>query len=316
MRPAEFNVSGVSRSAGAPVMRGIGLMVAAMALAPAMDTLSKYLSVEHGVAPAFIVFVQFAVQTTLLFVIIGVWIGPSGLRSTRWALNMVRGVLVAFAGTLFLVAIKYMPLVDASAIVFIAPMIVLLLSWLLLGETLGWRRIAASIVGFGGALMVIQPSYELFGPISLLPLAAASFFALYLILTRKFTADDHPFTMQLYAGIGGIIASGLILTVGGALGGSDFSFAPPAAMSVFALVIAVGAMATAAHLLITTALSLAPASVLAPFQYVQLVCVTLLGLAVFGEFPGLVQWIGIAIIVAAGLFVAARERQADHTAGG
>jgi drug/metabolite transporter (DMT)-like permease len=170
----------------------------------------------------------------------------------------------------------------------------------------GWRRRLAVAAGFVGALIVIRPSYGVFGPIALLPLAAASLFAVYLLLNRRLARFDTPLTMQFSAGVAGTLTMTLLLPLGAALGEENLT---PSAGDAWAwtLMASIGLLATFGHLMVVQAFRAAPASLLAPFQYLEIVSATILGYALFGDFPDPWKWLGIAIIVASGVYVFWRE---------
>jgi drug/metabolite transporter (DMT)-like permease len=212
---------------------------------------------------------------------------------------------------LFFVAVKYMPLADTIAVFFIEPMLLLALSAVFLGDHVGWPRRIASAIGFCGALLVVQPSYELFGPVALLPLLAALMFAFYLLITRRFGAGEHPVTMQLWSATGGMITIGLCILIGELAGAQDYRLTMPDLTEEIALIAVMGLISTVAHITIVIAYQLAPASVLAPFSYLEIVTATIFGYLVFNDFPGGLQWIGILIIVSTGLFIFFRERQLE-----
>jgi len=294
------------------------LLVVAMVLIPVMDTIAKELS-NRDLAPASVAFGRFAAQTIVIAGVFIVWhfIGDRpNHRATRPWPNLLRGALHGSATMMFFVAIKYMPLADTIAIFFIEPMILLGLSALFLKEFVGWPRRIASLIAFGGAILVIQPSYELFGAVSLLPLAAAFLFAVYLLVTRWVSIDEHPLTMQLYSGIGAMIAIGPVLVFGDAVGSTDYSITVPSTSGLLLAVLAMGLVSTAGHVMVANAFKLAPASVLAPFSYLEIVTATIFGFVFFGDFPGGLQWIGTAIIVSMGILIFLRERQLERLSTG
>ena len=208
---------------------------------------------------------------------------------------------------------KYMPLADAMAVFFVEPLMLTLLSAVVLKETVGWRRRIAVAVGFIGTLIVIQPSWELFGWVSLLPLGTAALFAVYLVLNRRLGVHDTPLVMQLYAGIGGTVTVIVALFLGASFGVSDMTLGTPATGMSWFLLFAIGAIATGGHLLVVQASRLAPASLLAPFQYLEIVMAVIIGLFVFQEFPTASKWLGIAIIIASGAYVVWREGKKQKT---
>ena len=144
------------------------------------------------------------------------------------------------------------------------------------------------------------------GPPALLPLGTALSFAVYLILTRKLSQHEYPERMQFYAGVFGGIVMTAALAVGSVTDVAVLSFVWPDRLQ-WVLLAGLGVIATTGHLLVVHAFRLAPASVLAPFQYVEIIGATILGLVFFGDFPDATTWLGVAIIVASGMYVFHRE---------
>ena len=175
-----------------------------------------------------------------------------------------------------------------------------------LGESVGWRRLTAVAVGFAGSLIVIRPSFSTLGPPALLPLGTALSFAVYLILTRKLAQHEYPERMQFYAGVFGGIVMTAALAVGSVTDVAVLSFVWPDRFQ-WVLLAGLGVIATSGHLLVVHAFRRAPAGVLAPFQYVEIIGATILGLVFFGDFPDATTWLGVAIIVASGMYVFHRE---------
>jgi len=254
-----------------------------------------------------ILFGRFFVQTLFLGVFVAIAWSKGAMKYVFSWVNILRGMLMGLAAMLFFTAIKYMPIADAIAVFFVEPLIVMLMSSVFLGEKVGWRRVTAAIVGFGGAIIVIRPSYELFGAVSLLPLCTAFLFSIYLILTRISGSNQEPLVMQFYAGIGGVLLCGIVLAVGTPLGSVDFGLSLPTTNQAWSLLLGIGLFAVASHLLIVIAFTMAPASILAPFQYVEIVSATILGYVIFNDFPASIQWLGISIIIGSGIYIFLRE---------
>ena len=284
--------------------RGLTLMLVAMIVAPVMDVMAKLLSVD--ITGAQVVLVRFGIQAVVLAVVVLLILGPSGLKPARAGLAVLRGILVAGAVTAFFTSLKWMPVADAMAIFFVEPLILTVLSALFLGETVGWRRLLAVAVGLVGAVIVIRPSFELFGAASLLPLLTAVLFAIYLALTSKMTRDHHPLTLQFSAGITAFIFMALVLMAGTFSGFELLSYNTPTAFQ-WLLLVCIGVLGTLSHLMIVFAFKWAPASLLAPFHYLEIVVATILGYLVFDDFPDALKWLGIAIIISSGLYVIWRE---------
>lgn len=296
------------RAGEGQVKKAMIMMVTAMLFVPGMDALSKLLSTQHGVSPAMITWFRFAGQSLVLLLIIPLFFKASMLKSKATGLNILRGCLVGIAVTCFFVAIKYLPLADAIAIFFVEPLILMVLSALFLGEKVGWRRSLAALFGFAGALLVIQPTYADFGVVSFLPLATATIFAFYLILTRKLGSTDSPLTMQFWAGVGGTFICSLMLLIGEGVGETNFSVTMPQSMTAIILLLGVVIVATSSHLLIVSAFAKAPASILAPFQYLEIIAMTILGYWLFEDFPSPIKWVGILMIIVSGAYVFYREQ--------
>ncbi|WP_245306331.1 DMT family transporter [Roseovarius aestuariivivens] len=285
---------------------GIVLMTAFSLLAPAMDACAKLIG--DAVAVGQVVGTRFAVQATLLVPLAFLmgWLHRPGLREA--ALHAVRGALIIVATGFFFSALRVMPIADAIAIFFVEPFILTLLGGLLLGEPIGPRRYIACAVGFVGALLIIQPSFSEVGPAALMPLVTAVCFAFYMILTRRMATRMHPITLQAYTGLA---ASALVLPLLWVFDGSGIAPLDPVwpGQRELWLLAGVGLIATLSHICISFALALAPASVLAPIQYLEIVGATFLGYLIFNDLPDALTFVGIILIVGAGLFVFIRERR-------
>lgn len=294
----------------------MAIMILAMLIAPLMDVFAKLIATNHPVSPGTITWFRFVGQSAFLFILIALRLGWQGLRSGFVAANLLRGAIMGAASLLFFIAVKYLPLADAIAIFFVEPMMVMFMSAIFLGERVGWRRTLAALTGFGGALLVIQPSWEVFGPVSLLPLGTAFLFSVYLIISRRIGAREHPMTMQLWSGLGGILVCSAAFAIGEIAAIGDFRLTWPTAASVLWMLGAIAALSTVSHLLIVIAFARAnDAAVVAPFQYVEIVVLTTFGYLVFGDFPNALKWLGIAIIIASGLYIFFRERKLERSAG-
>lgn len=292
-------------------LSGIGLMVAFAVTAPILDMFAKFAAAEA--TPPQIAFARFATQSVLMGA--ALW-GMGRLTippRAEWGVHAGRGALLAAATTFFFLALGGMPMAEAIAIFFVEPLILTLLSGPLLGERVGWRRYLACAVGFGGALLVIRPSSAAFGWLSAAPLAAALCFALYLALTRRHALRLDPIAMQFWSGVAGAAFIGALIAAGH-VAGSDFLRAAPVGRETLLMMLGVGAFATLSHFFIAAAFARAPASVLAPFQYLEIIAATLAGYLAFGDFPGPTTWAGVAVIVGSGLVVFHRERVAAHRA--
>jgi drug/metabolite transporter (DMT)-like permease len=298
------------------LVKGLALMAFAMMILPCMDGIAKYLSTMESMSPGQVAFYRFFFQLLLTLPLLLTVVGASAFRAKRPWMNLLRGALHAAATLLFFAAVKYMPLADVFAIYFVEPFMLVALMAIFLKEKVGWSRWIAIVIGFGGAMIVIQPSFEIFGLKSLLPVACAFLFALYLFMNRAIGDADPPLTMQTVSGFGGTVFMGAVLVGGDAAGIADFEISLPPTLFILALLVILGALSAYGHLLVLRAFRLAPISILAPFQYFEIISATILGFTIFGEFPTPSKWLGIAIIVGSGLYVIWRERRVQIQEGG
>lgn len=287
------------------ILPGVGLMLAFCVLAPLLDVAAKLASDTIPVGQ--ITFARFAVQGLLMLpvvLVMGLGWGMSRRLAGMVALRALFLVLSTFG---FVAAIAVMPLADALAIAFVEPFIVLLLGWLIFGEKIGPRRIWASAVGFAGALLVIQPSFASFGLVALYPLGTAVTFSCYMLITRHMSLYFHPVTMQMHTSVAGVLICLPVLLLAEGTGISALDPVMPQGIA-WLWLFGVGFWGALAHMAITYALRLAPSSTLVPLHYLEIVSAVAYGYLVFADFPNPLTWAGIAIIVAAGLYVIHRER--------
>lgn len=289
--------------------KGLAIMAFAMLILPCMDAIAKFMATFQAMSPGQVTFYRFFFQMVLTLPLLLTVAGAGAFRVKRPWMNLLRGVLHAAATLLFFTAVKYMPLADVFAIYFVEPFMLTALSAIILGEKVGWRRWLAIVVGFGGAMIVIQPSFEIFGLMSLLPVLCAFLFALYLFMNRAIGDDDPPLAMQTVSGLGGTLFMAAALLIGDGLGQADFAIALPGSWSGLILLLILGGLSAYGHLLVLRAFRLAPVSILAPFQYFEIISATVLGFLLFGDFPTPSKWLGVAIIVGSGLYIIWRERR-------
>ena len=285
-------------------LAGMGIMAVGVVLLPLMDASAKYLARVDGMAPGEVTFYRFFFQS-LETVPLVLWAGGvAALRPRRLWLNLLRGMLLGVSSLFFFTAVKFMPLASSLAIFFVEPFILTLLSALVLREHVGWRRWLAVPVGFVGAILVIDPSFNRFGWVALLPLGTATCFATYMLLNRALGTRDTPLVMQYMSGVGGSIAVGAAVAVGGAVARvPDLAPSLPSGAGAWWLVLVIGTISTFAHLLLVKAFQMTPASILAPFQYLEIVSASLIGYLLFANFPCAGQLAGIVVIIGAGLYM-------------
>ena len=284
---------------------GILCMIGFSVIAPVMDAFAK-------ATPAYIPVMQilafrFGIQFLALLPLAQVMRLTYRPPLKECAMHLVRAFLIVCATGLFFTAVREMPIANALSIFFVAPFILTLLGGVLLGEEVGVRRLLACAVGFGGALLVIQPSFQDLGLVALFPLGTALCFAFYMVMTRRMATRIHPIALQSYtAGAACLIILPILIAFDGS-GSALLDPAMPHGLAVWTL-LGVGVISTISHLFISYALRLAPAATVAPLQYLEIVAATLLGYWVFNDFPDALTWLGISIIVGSGLYVFMRER--------
>ncbi|WP_375253924.1 DMT family transporter [Yoonia sp.] len=283
---------------------GVMLMLAFCVLAPLGDSIAKLLG--GTVALAVLILVRFGVQAVLLLPLIA--ITGQGFRLPKGLLGwtLLRTVLhIAGIGLMFS-ALRYLPLADALAIAFVMPFILLLLGHFVMGEHVGWHRLIACAAGFVGTLLVIQPNFAAVGYPALLPLGVAVVFALFMMVTRKIAKAEDPIKLQAISGVQATIILLVFLALVPSAAGT-FTFDLGARN--WALLAALGLLGTTAHLVMTWSLRFAPASTLAPMQYLEIPFGTAVGYMVFADLPNGLAAIGIFVTVGAGLYIIFREQR-------
>lgn len=284
---------------------GILLMLGFCILAPLGDSIAKLLGDAMSIGQ--LLTVRFAVQAGILVPLI--WMTGRSFSMTSRVLRMtaLRTLLhIVGIGAMFL-SLRYLPLADAIAIAFVMPFIMLLLGKVVLNEQVGRHRLAACAVGFIGTLLVIQPNFSTVGAPALLPLVVAVVFALFILVTRHIAKDCDPINLQAVSGLmaSALLIPLLLLSAGNPLPGLELTYVAPADIWLLA---ALGILGTCAHLLMTWSLRFAPSATLAPMQYLEIPFATLIGWLIFRDLPNGLAALGIAITVAAGLYVIYRER--------
>ncbi|MFZ1467882.1 MAG: DMT family transporter [Paracoccaceae bacterium] len=301
----------MARASHDQILTGIVLMLAFCSLAPLLDVASK-LAAEGGVPVGQITAARFVVQAGLMLPVVWLMGLDLRLRARAFAFMGIRAVLLIFSTFAFVSGIAVMPLADALAIVFVEPFILLILGRYLFGDQVGPRRTWACVVGFAGALLVIQPSLLAFGLVALWPLGTAVSFAFYMLVTRAVSDWMHPVTMQFHTSwIGAVICLPILML----LSGSNIA----AVQTVWPLgwqwlwLFGVGFWAGVSHMCMTYALKYAPSATLAPLHYSEIIMAVLMGYLVFDDLPNALTWAGIAVIVGSGLYIIYRERLARLT---
>src|SRR6478609_8580779 len=283
-------------------LTGIALMCAAVACFAMLDTTAKYLNLYMNTLQ--IVWARYTGAFLFPFIVSNPWTTPGLMRTTRPALQIGRSMLLLGSTMCNFAALRYLQLDEAIALIFSTPFFVAALSGPMLGEWVRWRRWSAIAVGFLGVVVVARPGAASFHPAALLSLSAALCYALYSIATRILARTDSNETTLFYSNVVG--ALGLLPVV-------PLVWTTPSDPLVIALMVVTGAIGSFGHYLLIAAHRLAPAAVLSPFIYSEIVLVTALGFLVFGDVPNRFTLTGAAIVVASGLYLLHRERAVRRT---
>jgi drug/metabolite transporter (DMT)-like permease len=276
--------------------RGIALLLVAVACFGAVDGFSKMLIADHSFGQ--VMLARNALALPLLLVLAGPRRWPSVFRTGMPRLQIIRGAAPVAVGGLMVFAVRYLPLAEATVILFAGPFFVVALSGLMLGERVrpsSWIGVAA---GFLAVLIVARPGLDALSAYTIFPALAAVFYALLQLLTRKLgAAGENPTTTLAWTlVIGNLVA--LPLAIAGW---------QPVSPTAWLLFLGLGATFGLGQMLLAKAFALAPANVLTPFSYFQIVSAVIFGLVVFKDIPDRWTLLGMALIIAAGAYVFGRS---------
>ncbi|MFZ3026001.1 DMT family transporter [Pseudomonas sp.] len=275
---------------------GILLILAAGLLLASQDALSKSLTAVYPLL--LVVWLRYLSQSVLMLALFAPRMGLNLLRTQRPWLQLVRGLSLVAITLLFYSALRFIPLGEATAVIFLAPLVVIVLSATWLKEHIS-RGLWLSVgVGLLGVLLIVRPGGALFTPAILLPLGAAFCFGLYQLLTRRLSATDHPATSNFLSALVGTLSVSVLL---------PWFWQTPTLVDGL-LMATLGATAMTGHMLLTHAYRFGSAASLAPFTYVQIVTATLLGMLFFDHTPDLWAILGMAVIILSGAALAWGQR--------
>jgi len=279
------------------ILRAIVSTIIAMACFSVLNAMSKSLSM--GGYP--VIEVIWSRYFFAFLFMLAMFLPRSGRKLfsiRRLDTQVVRGLLLFFSSYLFFHGVVYLPLATAAAISLSSPIIVTALSARLLKEPVGPRRWAAVAVGFVGALIVVRPGHEAFDWHVLLIVASTVCSSFYQLFSRRYGQSERPDASATVATIVGTVAATPFV---------PFDWVAPLSTWHALLFVGMGIMAGTGHYFLTIAYSQAPAAVVTPFNYTQLIGSALLGYAVFHDFPDVWTWVGAAVIIASGLYIGYRE---------
>lgn len=278
-------------------LTGIALMCAALLCFSCLDATAKW--VNRSVDPLVTTWARYMSAFVLTSLFINPWTQPRLLRSRRLPLQLVRSTLLLLSTLCNFVALQYLQLVETTSILFSTPLLVALLAGPILGEYVGAKRLAAIGVGFIGILVITRPGLGTMHPAILLSLAGAASYAFYGITTRMLAASDSTATTTFYSGVAGIVLMTPLLPW--------IWTTPPSALTWFLLAMT-GAFGGFGHWLLVLAHARAPAAILSPFIYTQIIWMLALGYILFGDWPDPWTFAGGGIVIASGLYLLYRER--------
>jgi drug/metabolite transporter (DMT)-like permease len=275
------------------------MLLGALFLFVLLDSTAKHLGARHPVP--MLVWSRYAVHFLLMVIFLAPSMRLRLVTTTRPARQIVRAICLLFTTFFAMAAFARMPLAETTAIVFAAPLLVTLLARPVLGEQIGALRWAAVIIGFVGVVLIARPGSGLVTDGIALALAAAVCYALYQILTRQLSSTETSVTMLFYTALIGTIGMSLALPW-------IWTGQMPGLLDAL-MICSLGVYGGVGHFLLIKAFRDAPASVLSPILYVQLIWATLMGWIVFGHFPDTAALLGILTIAAAGAVIAFDSRR-------
>ena len=267
----------------------------AVGLTPIMHGLTKQLTMELPAAQ--VTWGRFAFNCAIILPFVLWRYGRGSMSVPNLPLQLLRSICMLGSAGSAIFALSYLPIAETLALAFVYPLIVTALSPVFLGESVGWRRYAAVIIGFCGALIVIQPGSAVFQPTAVLGLIPGCFFAAYIILTRQLAGSVPAPVVLAYGAVVGVIIMSASMPL----------YWVETAFHHWGMFAAIGLIASISHLLMIIAYESGPASLLAPLGYAEMPAAVVVGYVWFGDLPTPVVWLGIVIIVGSGVFISWRE---------
>jgi drug/metabolite transporter (DMT)-like permease len=277
---------------------GIALMCGAVALFACLDATAKYLNTQMDSLE--IAWARYTSAFVLTLIVSNPITHTGLLRTDSPKLQLVRSVLLVASTALNFLALRWLQLDEALSIIFTFPFIVAIISGPMLGEWIGWRRWSAIGFGFAGVLLITRPGLGGMHPAALFSLAATICYGFYAVITRIVSRVDSNQTSLFYANfIGALVMLPVI----------PFVWQPPATWLIAFMLAMIGVFGSAGHYFLIAGHKLAPASVLSPFIYTQLIWVVILGYLVFDNVPNGWTMAGAAMVIGSGLYLLYRERK-------
>jgi drug/metabolite transporter (DMT)-like permease len=283
----------LAASARQRVLAGILFMCGAGLLFPVMSGFAKFLG-EDGYSSLQVSWARAFGHIVFMLAVFVPRFGLRMLRTRRPLIQLTRSAMLFMSNATNFFAIIFIPLAKTASISLMAPLMVVPLAWAILGERTTPGRMMALAAGFVGVLIVIRPGTELFHWASLLAVVSAVGYAVYQVLTRKVAGIDPPETSTIYSSLVGGFGMFAVL---------PFVWRTPESLRDILFFCSLGAIGAMGHYLVARAFTNAPANIVSPFQYMQLIGSVTIGYVFFGDFPDLLTWVGAAIIVGSGLYI-------------
>jgi drug/metabolite transporter (DMT)-like permease len=282
-------------------LTGIALICTATVLFSFLDTNAKYLVTIAHLPLLQIIWVRFLVNAVFIIAVVGPAKATNSLRSRKKGLQITRSLLLLATTAFNFLALRFLQLDQTATILFLSPLVVAGLAGPFLNEWVGWRRFVAICIGFSGVILITRPGFGGIHWAVIFSFLSTFGYALYSLLTRYLARFDTASTTAVFTPIAGSVV-----------------FAPPAMMSwqspetfgTALLLFLTGILGGLGHSLLILAHERAPAPVLAPFGYINIVFMITLGYLVFGDLPGWWTLSGTAVIVSSGIYLLLRERKA------
>jgi drug/metabolite transporter (DMT)-like permease len=296
-----------SAIASNPVYRplmGIVLMCLAGTFFPVMNGVAKLMSQTYSSEQ--VVWARTLSHLVFLLLLFMPRYGVQVVRTRRPGIQVLRSALLIASTYLFFSAIKVVPIAQAAAVSFLSPLLVVLLAAPMLGERITPGRIAAVLAGFAGVLVVTRPGAAVFQPASLLIVGSATCYALYQVYTRRVAGIDSAATSSTYSALVGTVLMSAIVPL---------SWRTPDAVVDVLLLASLGVFGGLGHYCVARSLSCAPANLVSPFMYWQMVGSVIVGYLLFSEVPDAFTWLGAAMIIGAGLWVGMKASSGKPAAG-
>jgi drug/metabolite transporter (DMT)-like permease len=277
---------------------GIALMCGAVALFALLDTTAKYLNTQMDTIE--VIWARYMSALVLTFIVSNPLTQPRLLRTGSIKLQITRSLLLVLATAGNFLALRWMQLDEVLSIIFTYPFIVAIASGPLLGEWIGWRRWCAIGFGFCGVLLITRPGVAGVHPAALFSLAATVSYGFYAVITRIVSRVDSNQTSLFYSNFVGALVMLPVI---------PFVWQTPSNWVIALMLLGTGMLGSLGHFFLIAGHKLAPASVLSPFIYTQLIWVVILGYLVFDHVPNGWTMAGAAMVIGSGLYLLYRERR-------